>query len=386
MTSSNRRVLYVLAFANLFLNLAFNVWRAVFNNFAVDEIGVSSGQIGLIQSIREIPGLMGFVIGWLVLWFSEMRIAGVSVIVLGAGMLLMGFSQDLLSLVGTTFLMSVGFHFFWATNSSVVLQVVSKARAPDILSRLSSIGTAGAVVGTAAVALIVGQLGLRGIMIGVGGLTVGAGVLLFPWFNQPQEGDGIRRRVVLRRSYGLYYVLQFLMGSRRHIFTTFAIFLLVKVHRVSADDVALLFLVNSVVSTLTLPLVGQLVARLGERTALTLNFIALTGIFVGYAYIDNLTLLYGLFVVDNIFFGFSLALNSYFQKIAVSPGDITSNVSVGQSINHVSAVSIPLIGGLVWEAVGPQATFLFGAGIVVVSLLLTQWMEPKPTVGEAAPV
>lgn len=386
MTPSNRRTLYVLALANLFLNLAFNVWRTVFNNFAVDEIGVSSGQIGLIQSIREIPGLMGFVIGWLVSWFSEMRIAGFSVIVLGVGMLFTGLSQDLLGLVGTTFLMSVGFHFFWATNSSVVLQVVSKARAPDILSRLSSIGTAGAVVGTAGVALIVGQVGLRGILIGVGALTAAAGLFLFPWFRQPQESAGGKRQVVLRRRYGLFYALQFLMGSRRHIFTTFAIFMLVKIHQVPADDVALLFLINSILSTMTLPLVGWSVARLGERSTLTLNFAVLTGIFVGYAYIDDLAILYVLFIVDNIFFGFSLALNSYFQKIAVSPADITSNVSVGQSINHVSAVSIPLIGGLVWEAVGPQATFLFGAAIALVSLLLTQWMQTEPGIGEAAPI
>jgi hypothetical protein len=62
-----KRLFYILAVASFFLSFGFNVWRAVFNNFAVEEIGVNATQIGLIQSLREVPGLMGFVLGFLVL-------------------------------------------------------------------------------------------------------------------------------------------------------------------------------------------------------------------------------------------------------------------------------------------------------------------------------
>ncbi|MFN2289965.1 MAG: MFS transporter, partial [Anaerolineae bacterium] len=64
-----KRLFRTLAIANFLLYLGFNVWRAVFNNFAVEELGVSAAQMGLLQSAREIPGLLGFLLGFLVLWF-----------------------------------------------------------------------------------------------------------------------------------------------------------------------------------------------------------------------------------------------------------------------------------------------------------------------------
>ena len=73
---------------------------------------------------------------------------------------------------------------------------------------------------------------------------------------------------------------------------------------------------------------------------------ALFAVFVGYAFIPYLPALYVLFVLDNVFFGFSLAVDSYFQKIAHGPEEITSNVSMAQTINHISALVVPILGGI----------------------------------------
>ena len=77
-------------------------------------------------------------------------------------------------------------------------------------------------------------------------------------------------------------------------------------------------------------------------------------------------------------FGFNLALSTYFQKIAVSPTEITSNVSVEQAVNHIAAVVVPIVGGVAWVKYGPQATFLFGVVIVTLSLILTQFIRTAP--------
>jgi hypothetical protein len=87
----------------------------------------------------------------------------------------------------------------------------------------------------------------------------------------------------------------------------------------------------------------------------------------------------GLFVADNVLFNFSFALDCYFQKIALDRGEITPNVALGQTFNHVAAVIIPIVGGLIWETVGPQYTFGAGILIALVCLGLTQWMRvPRP--------
>jgi predicted MFS family arabinose efflux permease len=182
-------------------------------------------------------------------------------------------------------------------------------------------------------------------------------------------------RESLRRRYWLYYALTFLMGTRRHIFTTFAIFMLVDVHQLSTSQTAMLFLINSVVSFVALPQIGRLVGRYGERRMLTLNFIFLIGIFFGYATITEPLALIVLFVLDNMLFGVSLALNSYFQKIAIIPQDITPNMSMGQSINHIAAVIIPIVGGWMWVTFDPAMPFLSGILVAVISLVLLQWMQ-----------
>jgi predicted MFS family arabinose efflux permease len=201
------------------------------------------------------------------------------------------------------------------------------------------------------------------------------GLALLPFGQQPVRAERTGHRPPLRRSYWLYYALQFLMGSRRHIFTTFAIFLLVRVHGLETWQTAILFFVNSVASFFALPQLGRLVGLFGERRTLAFNFVCLIGIFLGYATIESPIALIALFVIDNILFGFSLALNSYFQKIAVIPQDITPNMSVGQSINHVAAVIIPIVGGWMWETFDPAMPFLSGAFVALISLMLTYWMR-----------
>jgi predicted MFS family arabinose efflux permease len=193
-----------------------------------------------------------------------------------------------------------------------------------------------------------------------------------------------KRKVIFRRSYWLYYLLTFMMGSRRHIFTTFAIFMLVQVYGINVRETAVLFMVNNLVSTYTAAQLGKLVTRFGERAVLTVNFIGLIGVFLGYAYITYLPILFALFVIDHIFFGLNLAVDSYFQKIAVSPEEITSNVSMAQTINHISALIVPVAGGILWEAVSPSATFLAGVGIAVVSLVLVQLIRTNPS-GDLVP-
>ncbi len=379
--TDHRRIMRTLVLSNLILMFGFQVWRAVFNNLAVEDLGLEAGAIGAIQSIREIPGLMGFLFVLMVTVLgSELRVMGFNVILLGLGVALTGLAQDLLTLILGTLVTSIGFHYFSSGSTAVLLQVTTKTETPEALGRLSSVGALASVLATLGVFGAALVLDNRDIMVVGGAIVVVAGLALSPRMNvarrHEQQDKPVRESV--RRDYWLFYALTFLMGTRRHIFTTFAIFMLVRVHNLQTWQTAILFLVNSVVSFIALPWLGRLVALFGERRVLTVNFICLIVIFVGYATIDIPVVLIGLFVVDNVFFGFSLALNSYFQKIALVPQDITPNMSLGQSINHVAAVTIPIVGGWMWETFDPALPFLSGAVVALISLALMPWMrEPR---------
>ncbi len=383
-----KQLFRTLSLANFFLYLGFNVWQAIFNNFAVEEIGVSATQIGVIQSLRELPGLMGFVLGILALWFSERRILGLSVLLMGLGMVVSGWAEGLNILILGTMVMSIGFHFFYPSNNSLVLMAAGKEEAPKVLGRLASVSSFAAVIGTLVIwvfvdGLQVGPLelpawGYRTTLWVIGGVVLAGSVVAMR--NGRRHGaQREKRKVVFRRDYWLYYLLTFMMGSRRHIFTTFAIFMLVQVYGISVRESALLFLVNNLVSTYAAAQLGKLVARFGERKVLTFNFVGLIGVFLGYAYVAYLPVLYALFVLDHVFFGFNLAVDSYFQKIAHSPQEITSNVSMAQTINHISALVVPVLGGILWEQIAPSATFLAGVVIAMISLVLVQFIRIQPS-------
>jgi predicted MFS family arabinose efflux permease len=384
--AQRRTALVVIVLSNLLLSFGFQLWRSLFNNFAVQEMGVRADQMGLIQSIREVPGLLGFSVGLLALVMTEMRIAGFSVILMGIGIVLTGGAGDIAGLVASTLLMSVGFHFFMPGNSSAVLMLVGKDETPRMLGRLSSLGALTALAGAGVVFLALDAVGFRPLFYAAGALLIVGGLALLPWTRQPvrpaePQSAGAPRarragqRASIRRRYWLYYTMQFLMGSRRHIFTTFAIFLLVDTHGVDAETVTLLFVINNLAGLFLYQQFGKLIARFGERPVLALNFVLLIFVFLGYAYVSLLPVLYVLFVADHVLFGSSIALQSYLQKIAVHPQDITPNVSLGQTINHIAAVVVPLVGGVVWEAVGSRYTFLVGVAIVIVSLFMVQWMR-----------
>jgi predicted MFS family arabinose efflux permease len=394
-TMKDKKQLFrTLAIANFLLYFGFNIWRAVFNNFAVEELGVRADQMGVIQSLREVPGFMGFLLGFLVLWLSEMRVMGLSVLLLGLGLVITGFSDSLSILIIGTMVMSVGFHFFYPSNGSVVLMSMGKEETPKVLGRLRSVSSFAAVAATLLIWVLIEGVQIGPLNIQAWGyrrllLTMGVVVLLGSLVAlRNGRGHSLQRqqrRVIFRREYWLYYVLTFMMGSRRHIFTTFAIFLLVQVHGIDVRATAALLLVNNLISTYAAAQLGKLVARFGERKVLTLNFVGLVGVFLGYAYVPYLPVLYALFVLDHIFFGFNLAVDSYFQKIARSPEEITSNVSMAQTINHISGLTVPVLGGLLWARFSPSATFLAGVVVALVSLALVQFIRTEPA-SASAPV
>ncbi|MFC2095406.1 MFS transporter [Candidatus Bipolaricaulota bacterium] len=370
----NKHLLFFLLAANLLHAFGHSVWRAMFNNFAVEKIGVGADAIGWIQSVRELPGLLAFLVAFLALVFKEMRIMAVSLILLGIGVILTGQAATMPLLLTATLVMSLGFHYFNPGNQGLILMSFKQEETPKIMGQLKSLGAIAAVLATGTVYFFVDDLGYESMFTIVGSLVIIGGIVLFI-VGKGGHSLPSQRKVRLRKRYSLFYALTFLMGSRRHIFTTFAPFLLVQTYGVDVKMMSLLLLVNSLMNIYVFQKVGKLVAKFGERAVLTFAFAALIPIFLGYAYVGTLSILCVLFVLDNVLFGFNLAMPTYLQKIAVSPEELTANMSLQETINHISAVIVPVAGGAIWILFGSKAPFLAGVGIAVISLLLAQMIR-----------
>ena len=372
---------YLLILLGVAATLAFSVWQVLLNNFAIEAAAFTGREIGILQSLREVPGFLAFTTVFILLILREQIFALLAIAVLGAGVALTGFLPSEYGLYFTTVLMSTGFHYFYTVQQSLTLQWIEKERTPEVMGRLSSASSIAALLAFAVVwaGMDYFGVGYRALYLAAGGialLLVIVAVVLFPFFPQkvPQ-----RKHLLMRRRYWLYYALTFMSGARRQIFVVFAGFLMVEKFGFSAANVALLFLVNHLINAWAAPKIGRLISRFGERSALTLEYAGLIFIFTAYAFVEWAPFAAVLYVLDHVLFAMAIAIRSYFQKIA-DPADIASTAGVSFTINHIAAVVIPVTFGIVWLH-SPSVVFIAGAIMAAFSLLLARLVPIEPGEG-----
>ncbi len=362
--------------------LSFSTWQALVNNFAVERIAFTGAEIGMLQSLREVPGFMAFAVVFVLLVMREQTLAMVSLLLLGIGTAVTGFFPTVVGFYCTTVLMSLGYHYFQTVQTSLALQWLDKDRAPEMLGKLIAMGSFMGLIAYVLVwyAFEYLDVGFRLTYLVAGGLTVV--IALIGWVMFPHYPEKVRqhKKIILRRRYWLYYALTFLSGARRQIFMVFAGFLLVEKFGYSVSDIALLFFLNGALSTVLAPRIGRLVGYWGERRALVFEYAGLVVVFVSYAFVTSSTMAGALYVIDHVFFALAIAIKTYFQKIA-DPRDIASTAAVGFTINHIAAVVIPVAFGLLW-LVSPAAVFLAGAAMAAGSGLLALLVPRIPEPGK----
>jgi MFS family permease len=371
----------MLAIMAVAMQLGFAVWWTLVKNFAVEDIGLTGREIGFQESIREIPGFLAFLAIYVLLAMREQTLALVSLLLLSIGVAATGFFPSAYGLYATTFVMSIGFHFYETMSQSLSLQWLPKNDAPRLMGRILAISAVAQLLAFGLIALAWQTLHLNFqtvfLIAGIPPLAM----ILFLWFAFPyfREETLQRRNLVLRKRYGLYYALTFMGGARRQIFTVFASFMMVEKFGYEVHQVATLFLVNCLFNMLFATRIGTMIGRFGERNTLCFEYTGLIAVFMAYAFVENALVAAFLYIIDHAFYAFAIAMKTYFQKIA-DPADIAPTSGVAFTINHIAAVGIPATFGFIW-LVSPSAVFMIGAGMAVLSLVLALMVPRHPVPG-----
>ena len=361
--------------------LSFATWQALLNNFAIERAAFSGAEMGILQSLREVPGFLAFLVVFLLFLCREQTIAYVSLLLLGVGTLVTGWFPSVIGLYVTTVVMSLGFHYFETVHSSLCLQWVDKDKAPELLGRVIAVGafTSIVVYGFIWITFEVLAIDFSLVYLLGGGATVVIGFVCWLLFQQFPVTVKQNRQMVLRRRYWLYYALTFLSGARRQIFIVFAGFLMVEKFGFDVATISILFLVNAVLNMLFAARLGRLIGNIGERRILIFEYVGLTIVFTAYAFVNNAGIAAGLYIIDHFFFALAIAIRTYFQKIA-DPADIAATAGVGFSINHIAAVVLPAVLGFLW-LISPSTVFLVGSALAVLSMLLSFNVPENPCPG-----
>lgn len=348
-------------------------WMILFNNFAVEKASFTGFEMGVSQSVREIPGFLALLVVYVLIFIKEHRLATISILMLGIGVFLTGFLPSFYGIIVSTVIMSFGFHYYETINQSLTLQYFGTQQSPIVFGKLRSI----AAVTSILIGIVVYFLSKKfdyHISYGIIGLFVISLGVISIFLNPEDTAKPLQtKKMILRKKYTLFYILTLLAGARRQIFVAFAVFLLVEKFKFSIQEISILFFANNFINFLISPLIGKAITVFGERKVLSLEYFSLFFIFLLYAFTESKFIVATAYVLDHIFFNFAIAIRTFFQKIA-DREDIASSMAVGFTINHIAAVFLPVVGGILW-VINYKIPFIGGAFLSICSLIAVQFIK-----------
>ena len=375
-------LLFLMAFA---MPIGFSTWLALLNNFTIEVASFSGIEIGWLQTVREIPGFFAVGVIAVLYLMREQILAILSLVALGAAVAVTAMFPSFAGLLITTLIGSFGFHYYETVNQSLQLQWLEKDRAPQIIGWLVAAGSAASLLAYGLIAIVFkwGGFGYHAVYMAGGGITVA--IALYCWLAYPQyEMRTVQhRKLILRKRYWLYYALQFMAGARRQIFMVFAAFMMVEHFGFKVHELTFLFLINYAANILFAPMMGWLIARIGEKWSLAFEYTGLIAVFIAYGGIYwfgwGAALAAALYVIDHLFFALAFAQKTYFQKIA-DPAEIAPTAAVAFTINHIAAVALPAALGYLWVT-SQASVFVLAAILAGASLVLALMIPRHPAPG-----
>jgi predicted MFS family arabinose efflux permease len=369
-----RRDWTLLAAATVAFGFGFGINLGTVPSFAADFLRIDRLHLGLLESLREVPGLLTAAIIGVLACFAEPRLATLALAVLGLGIALTGRAGGFWPLVACNVLWSIGLHVWLTVQPSLTLSLSRAGHHGHGLGMMNRYSALAIMAGLLFVRFLARPLGYTGTFL-FAGLAIAAGGF-FVSRIVPGRGGGITQGLVFRRRYWRYYGLMLLDGGRRQVVDTFAVLILVKEFRVSIESVAVLLLVGNALTMALAPVVGRWTDRFGERRVLTTYYALVAVIFFTYTRIAALSdatglpqewLFYGVYSLDKLLFTASVGIQTYIRHTAPRE-DLSSSLAMGLTWNHIAAVSVPLVAGSIWDALGYRQVFLYGIGLALASL------------------
>ncbi len=372
------RDLILVAVAMFVLTIGFEgIYISIYNNFVSDDLGITRKQLGVVESIRETPGFLSAFIAALTIQIPSPILGGFMLLIMGTGIAAFSQVRTISSLTLWAVFWSVGFHCWVPLEPSMVLSLTKDEGKGKRLGQMTRIRNAAGLVGMLLIAALGKQGNIRD-MFRVSGIAIAVSAIIV-FFVSHRATHTEMPRLAIKRKYGLYYALTFLQGCRKQIFVVFAGFVLVRVYQTRVSVMARLMAINKIANLIFAPIIGRIVDRIGERKSLSICYTALIAIFFAYGLAHDRRTLYVVYCLDSFVYMFSIAQTTYLNKIA-PPEDIRPALSMGVTMNHVASVIVPVVGGLIWEALGQYEVVFFGGAVVaIISLLVVQFLKVDET-------
>jgi MFS family permease len=360
---------------------------SVFNNFLKDGFGADGLSRSALEFPREIPGFLNAFVVAALAFLPRRRIGALAFVIQGAGIALLGlFSPSWNLMTAWLFVYSLGQHIFLPLQSSIGMEVAGAGAEGARLGQSNALRNIAQLSGglMAFLGIRFLKLDYRSLFLSAAAVYVLGGIALAGMSVPPKGGP--RTRLVLKKEYGLFYVLSVLYGTRKQLFLTFGPWVIVEVFGKGAGTMSMLYFIAGGAGVLCQPLIGKMVDRLGERTVLGLEAVFLVPVCLAYGFSKFIfpsdvafVVASACYVADSLLFSFGMARATYLKKTALSPGDVAPTLAMGVTIDHVFSISVALAAGVVWKVLGFQWVFVLGALIATANFIATRFVRlPRP--------
>jgi len=386
-----RRELFLFLIVVAALGATSGMFETTFNNFLSDTFGITAQARGKLEFPRELPGFLVALLGGALFFLSETRLGALAAVATAAGLLgLAALGDGYGRMVMCMVIWSAGAHMMMPVTNTIALSLAPRERRAAKMGQIGATAMAATIAGAGLVWLGMEHLHLPyRTVFTIAAASAGAAALFIALISPLPGRSGARPKLVLKRKYSLYYLLNVFSGARKQVFVTFGPWVLVKIFQEPAPTIAKLWVVASAVGIVFQPQLGRLIDRLGERAVLAADALLMIGVCLGYGFAHRLPLaqpvhlVYVCYVLDQILFACGIARATYLDKIADSEADIHASLSLGVSIDHAVSMSIPALGGLAWQRFGFPYVFLGAAAIALGNLITVTFLRtprrPGPT-------
>ncbi len=365
--------------ATLFFGAASGIFVATLNNYLAGVHHLDAVARGWLELPRELPGfLIMFITGAMLTLFRETQMAAVAMLLTALGALGLGYlAPTHAALVIFIIIWSAGDHIIFAVEGPIGLKLAVDGKEGRRLGQFGGARNLGTILGVGSVFILARTFGDRFSLFYLiaASCALIAGVLYARL--RVGRGDGRSRRLVFKKKYGLFYAISALFGIRKQIFLVFGAWVLVEIHGVPVSTMALLYFIAATLGVIVRPLLGEVIDWLGERTVLAVDELLLLGVCLTYAFAGDLLsgravlfVLYAAYVLDITLFALRIARTTYLKKIADDPADITPTISMGITIDHAVAMTLPILSGYIWEAYGFQWVFILAGAFAGVGFFV----------------
>lgn len=350
-------------------------------NRLYEDLHFTIMQRSLLETPRELPGLLTVVIIGLLNGLGDIKIAAVANIIGGIGLLFYGFVPAEFSLVLTTLVIySTGMHLYMPLASSISMSFAKEDQCGKRLGEIQGLGNLSVILTSAILYFLYLSIKLSyAIVFAIGGIAMLAAGILFLLMSESHQIKS-EKRFVFKKAYKLYYLLSIVNGARKQITMTFLPWLIIATFGQPVTTITFLFLLVCIINVVFKPFIGGFIDKKGEKLTLQLEAILMAVVCLGLAFAKSifpfsiaLGIVGGCYVLDNLLLSASMARATYVRRIATQPSDISRTLSMGLSLDHIVAMFIPLLAGYVWYtngAIGYMYVFLGGLILSALNFIL----------------